>query len=61
VSPLKYKDYQGSVSFEDGKLLVQILHIDDFITTECDSAAGAQLVRPPSFSKQLTEQRSHEA
>jgi predicted HicB family RNase H-like nuclease len=42
VSTLKYKDYQGSVSFEDGQLIIQILHIDDFITTECDSASGAQ-------------------
>jgi predicted HicB family RNase H-like nuclease len=41
-STLKYKDYQGSVAFEDGQLIIQILHIDDFITTECDSAAGAQ-------------------
>jgi predicted HicB family RNase H-like nuclease len=40
---LRYKDYQGSVSFEDGHLIIQILHIDDFITTECDSASGAQL------------------
>jgi predicted HicB family RNase H-like nuclease len=39
---LRYKDYQGSVRFEDGRLLIQILHIDDFITTECDSASAAQ-------------------
>lgn len=42
MTTLKYKDYQGSVSFEDGTLLIQILHIDDFVTTECDSASGAQ-------------------
>jgi predicted HicB family RNase H-like nuclease len=43
VSTLRYKDYQGSVLFEDGHLIIQILHIDDFITTECDSASEAQL------------------
>jgi predicted HicB family RNase H-like nuclease len=42
MSLLRYKDYQGGVRFEDGRLIIQILHIDDFITTECDSAAAAQ-------------------
>jgi predicted HicB family RNase H-like nuclease len=41
MSILRYKDYQGSVKFEDGRLIIQLLHIDDFVTTECDSAAGA--------------------
>jgi predicted HicB family RNase H-like nuclease len=39
---LKHKDYQGSVAFEDGKLIIQILHIDDFITGECDRASEVQ-------------------
>jgi predicted HicB family RNase H-like nuclease len=39
---LKYKDYQGSVTFEDGRLIIHTLHIDDFITTECDKASEAQ-------------------
>jgi predicted HicB family RNase H-like nuclease len=39
---LHYKDFQGSVDFEDGRLVIQILHIDDLITTEIDSAAAAQ-------------------
>ncbi len=43
MTTLRYKDYQGSVSYEDGTLVLQILHIDDFITTECDSAADAQM------------------
>lgn len=42
MNTLHYKDYQGSVSFEDGSLLIQMLHIDDFVTTYCDSASGAQ-------------------
>jgi predicted HicB family RNase H-like nuclease len=41
---LRYKDYQGSVSFEDGRLVIQILHIDDLITAECDCASAAQAV-----------------
>lgn len=39
---LKYKDLQGSVSFEDGVLVVQILHIDDLIVAECDSAGKVE-------------------
>src|SRR4051794_2954840 len=42
MTHLRYKDYQGSVTFADGTLLIQILHIDDLITTECQSAAEAQ-------------------
>src|SRR5690242_712514 len=42
MTVLRYKDYQGAVTYEDGRLIIQILHIDDFITTECDSASAAQ-------------------
>jgi predicted HicB family RNase H-like nuclease len=43
MSVLRYKDYQGSVDFEDDRLIIRILHIDDFITTEIDSASKAQV------------------
>jgi predicted HicB family RNase H-like nuclease len=39
---LTYKDFQGSVNFEDGKLIIQVLHIDDTLITECDAASAAQ-------------------
>ena len=42
MSALRYGDYQGAVTYEDGRLVIQILHIEDTITTECDSAAQAQ-------------------
>lgn len=42
MSNLRYKDYQGSVTFVDGTLLIQILHIDDLITAQCDGASQAQ-------------------
>jgi predicted HicB family RNase H-like nuclease len=42
MTVLRYKDYQGSVSFDEGRLLIRVLHIDDFLTTECDSASGVQ-------------------
>lgn len=42
MSALNYKEFQGSVEFEDGRLVIRILHIDDLITTEIDSAAQAQ-------------------
>lgn len=39
---LSYKGYQGSVTYDDGSLLIQILHIDDFISTNCLSAEDAK-------------------
>jgi predicted HicB family RNase H-like nuclease len=42
VSTLHYKGYQGSVEFEDGRLVLQILHITDFISGECNAAGDAQ-------------------
>jgi predicted HicB family RNase H-like nuclease len=37
-----YRGYQGSIEYEDGQLVIQLLHIDDFITTTCNSAAEAE-------------------
>jgi predicted HicB family RNase H-like nuclease len=42
MSVLRYKDYQGSVDFEDGRQTIRILHIDDFITAGIDSVSKAQ-------------------
>lgn len=42
MSALRYKDFQGSVEFDDDRLVIRILHIDDFVTAEIDSAAKAQ-------------------
>jgi predicted HicB family RNase H-like nuclease len=42
MTVLKYKNFQGSVSFEDGTLVLQILHIDDLIVAECDSASKVE-------------------
>ena len=42
MTVLKYKDFQGSVCFEDGTLVLQILHIDDLIVAECDSASKVE-------------------
>lgn len=41
MSVLQYKDYQGEVTFDTDHLVIRILHIDDFITTEVDSATNA--------------------
>jgi predicted HicB family RNase H-like nuclease len=35
---LNYKGYQGSIEYEDGQLVIQLLHIEDLITTTCESA-----------------------
>lgn len=42
MSTVRYRDYQGAVEFEDGKLIIRILHIDDLITTEVESAADVE-------------------
>ena len=42
MNTLQYKDYHGAVFFEDGRLVIQVLHIDDTVTTECDKASEAQ-------------------
>ncbi len=39
---LSYNGYQGSIEYEDGQLIIQLLHIDDFITTTCDSASQVE-------------------
>lgn len=36
---VEHKGYQGSVSYEDELLVVQILHITDFVVVECNSAS----------------------
>lgn len=42
MSTVRYRDYQGAVEFEDGKLVIRILHIDDLITTEVEGAHEVQ-------------------
>jgi predicted HicB family RNase H-like nuclease len=41
MTVLQYLDYQGEVVFDEDHLVVRILHIDDFITTNVDSASQA--------------------
>ena len=42
MSTIHYNGYQGSVTFEDGALVLQVLHINDFISTECYTASDVQ-------------------
>lgn len=44
MSVLTYKDFQGSVSFDEGRLLIKVLHIEDTLLAECESASNAQSV-----------------
>lgn len=39
---LQHRDYQGEVKFDGESLVIRILHIDDFITTQVDRASDAQ-------------------
>jgi predicted HicB family RNase H-like nuclease len=43
MTVLQYLDYQGEVIFDEDHLVVRILHIDDFITTNVDSASQAHV------------------
>jgi predicted HicB family RNase H-like nuclease len=46
MTPLSYKGYQGEVVFEDGSLIIALLHIDDIIIGECtDSRKVEQVFR----------------
>jgi non-homologous end joining protein Ku/predicted HicB family RNase H-like nuclease len=42
MTTIRHGDYQGEVTFEDGKLVLRILHIDDLITAEVDRASDVQ-------------------
>lgn len=44
MKTITYKGYQASVEFDDGSLFVKVLHIDDVLVAECDSAKEAEAV-----------------
>jgi predicted HicB family RNase H-like nuclease len=39
---LRYKDFQGSAEIEDGKIVIQVLHIEDTVIGECLNALEVQ-------------------
>jgi predicted HicB family RNase H-like nuclease len=41
MKTITYKGYQASVEYDDGTLFVKVLHIDDLLIAECDSASNA--------------------
>ena len=41
MKTIAYKGYQASVEYDDGTLYVKVLHIDDLLVAECDSASNA--------------------
>lgn len=38
MSVLNYKGYQATVTYEDGQLIIRVLHVRDFLSTQCESA-----------------------
>lgn len=44
MNTLRYKGFQASVEYDDGTLFVRVLHIDDILIGECDSASKARQV-----------------
>lgn len=43
MKTVSYKGYQGKVEFEDGVLVIRVLHVDDVLIAECDSASEVQI------------------
>lgn len=43
MNVVEYKGFQGSVDWEDNRLVIQVLHVDDFLTTECTDAKLVQV------------------
>lgn len=41
MKTISYKGYQASVEYDDGMLFVKVLHIDDLLVAECNSASEA--------------------
>ena len=41
MNTISYKGYQASVEYDDGRLFVKVLHIDDLLVAECNSASEA--------------------
>jgi predicted HicB family RNase H-like nuclease len=42
MTVLSYKGYQASVEYEDGHIIIQLLHIEDFISTSCGEAGSVE-------------------
>ena len=42
MKAITYKGFQASVNYEDGALFIKVLHIDDLLIAEVDSAASVQ-------------------
>src|SRR3546814_217561 len=56
---LKHQGYQGSVTFEDGRLVIQVLHIRDFLSAECDRASEAQKIFEDLVDQYLRDCAEH--
>jgi predicted HicB family RNase H-like nuclease len=41
MKTISYKGHQASVDYDDGMLFVKVLHIDDLLVAECNSASEA--------------------
>jgi predicted HicB family RNase H-like nuclease len=44
MNVVEHKGYQGSVVYEDGNLVVTILHINDMVSANCDAASEVEAV-----------------
>jgi predicted HicB family RNase H-like nuclease len=44
MTVVTYRDYQAEVAFSDGRILIVVLHVKDFLSAECDSAREVEAV-----------------
>jgi len=42
MTVLTYRGYQASVEYEDGHIVIQLLHIDDCISVSCDNSQDVE-------------------
>lgn len=55
MKTVSYMDYQASVEYEDGRLFVKVLHIDDLLIGECNAATDAPLVLKELIDEYLVD------
>jgi predicted HicB family RNase H-like nuclease len=42
MTPLEYKGYQATVEYEEGRLVIHVLHVRDHLVAECMDAAKVE-------------------
>jgi len=43
TTPLEYKGYQANVEYQDGTLVIEVLHVQDHLVAECKDASEVEM------------------